>query len=299
MRAILAALLLAAASPAGAARAAPLVPEPSWHPAVLDVPLPDGRTARALLLRPDRPRGTLVMLPGGAGTIGIGADGTVARADNVVIRTASLWLARSYALLVADADANLRGARASPAYGAAVAALVDEARRSVPGPVVLVGTSQGAIAAVNGAGRAGVSGLVLLEAVSRLGASRETVFEAAPAAVTAPVLVVADAADRCPVTPPGDAHNIVPHRRRLHPRVPRRRAAARRAGRGRARLRLAVAARLPRHRGRDGGARGGLARALRLRQAPRRKTPDGRRRLARAGAKAYKGDVPTIFGTVR
>ena len=200
--------MLAAAIPQGAARAAALVPPPGWHPAVLAVPLAAGGTVRALLLRPDRPRGVLVMLPGGDGEVGIGVDGTIARADNVVIRTAPLWLARGYALLVPDAGENLRGTRSSPAYGAAVAALVADARRAVMGPVALVGTSQGAIAAVNGAGQGGVSGLVLLEAVSRLGGSRETVFDADPAAVSAPVLVVASAADRCPVSPPGDAGRI-------------------------------------------------------------------------------------------
>ena len=84
-----------------------------------------------------------------------------------------------------------------------------EAHRAVPGPVAIVGTSQGAIAAVNGAAHApDVSGLVLLEAVSRRGGSGETVFDAGPGAVTAPVLVVANAADRCPVTPPEDADRI-------------------------------------------------------------------------------------------
>ena len=200
--------LLAAATPQGAARAEGLVPPPGWHPAVLAVPLAGGGTLRALLLRPDRPRAALVMLPGGDGEIGIAADGTVERADNVVIRTAPLWLARGYALLIPDAGDNLRGTRSSPAYGAAVAALVAEVRRTVPGPVALVGTSQGAIAAVNGAGQGGVSGLVLLEAVSRLGGSHETVFDADPAAVSAPVLVVAGAADRCPVSPPGDAARV-------------------------------------------------------------------------------------------
>lgn len=199
--------LLAAAPLSAGARAAALVPDPAWHPAVIALATPGGRI-HALRLGPARPRATLVMLPGGDGEVGIGPDGTVARADNVVIRTAPLWLARGDALLIPDSDANLRGVRSSPAYGAAVAGLVAAARRAAPGPVVLVGTSQGAIAAVNGAGRAPVDGLVLLEAVTRRGGSGETVFDAGPAAVTAPVLVVANAADRCPVTPPADAGRI-------------------------------------------------------------------------------------------
>ena len=207
MRCVGLALLAGVAS--GMASAAALTPLPAWHPAVLDLPLPGGGAERALLLRPGNPRGTLVMLPGGAGEVGIAADGTMAHADNVVIRTAPLWLARGYAVLIPDAGGTLRGRRSSPAYAAAVDALVAEAHRAVPGPVVLVGTSQGAIAAVNGAAHAGgVAGLVLLEAVSRRGGSGETVFDADPGAVTAPVLIVANAADRCPVTPPQDAPRI-------------------------------------------------------------------------------------------
>ncbi|WP_237476836.1 alpha/beta hydrolase [Lichenibacterium dinghuense] len=205
-RALLA--LLAAALPAAAA-AASLTPPAAWRPAVLDVAVPGGGAERALLLRPADPRGTLVMLPGGDGEVGIAPDGTMEHADNVVIRTAPLWLARGWALLIPDAAGNLRGSRASPDYGAAVAALVAEAERRVPGRVVVVGTSQGAIAATNGAARApGVSALVLLEAVSRRGGSGETLFDADPGAVTAPVLVVANAADRCPVTPPEDADRV-------------------------------------------------------------------------------------------
>lgn len=200
---------LATSLMADTARAAPLTPPPAWHPAVLDLPLPGGGGVRALLLRPASPRGTLVMLPGGTGEVGIAPDGTMAHADNVVIRTAPLWLARGYAVLIPDAGGNLRGRRSSPASAAAVAALVEAARRAAPAPVVLVGTSQGAIAAVNGAAHApGVAALVLLEAVSRRGGSGETVFDADPGAVSAPVLVVANAADRCPVTPPGDAPQV-------------------------------------------------------------------------------------------
>ena len=194
---------------AGVVLAASLTPAPAWHPVVRDLALPGGGSERVLLLRPDHPRGTLVMLPGGAGEIGIAPDGTLARADNVVVRTAPLWLARGYALVIPDTGENLRGERSTSEYGAAVAALVTDAHRSIPGPVVLVGTSQGAIAAVNGAVHAsGVAGLVLLEAVSRRGGSGETIFDADPGAVTAPVLVVANAADRCPVTPPEDAPRI-------------------------------------------------------------------------------------------
>jgi hypothetical protein len=77
--------------------------------------------------------------------------------------------------------------------------------------VFLLGTSQGSIAAMNGAAHLGpdaIAGVVLTESVSRLGGSHETVFDAEPQAVTVPALVVANRDDRCQVSPPADAQKI-------------------------------------------------------------------------------------------
>jgi pimeloyl-ACP methyl ester carboxylesterase len=77
--------------------------------------------------------------------------------------------------------------------------------------VFLLGTSQGSIAAMNGAAHlpAGqIAGLVLTESVSRLGASHETVFDADPQDIRVPALVVANHDDRCTVAPPQDAPKI-------------------------------------------------------------------------------------------
>ncbi|WP_156370221.1 hypothetical protein [Novosphingobium sp. Leaf2] len=61
-------------------------------------------------------------------------------------------------------------------------------------PVILLGTSQGAIAAMNGAAHAApasINGVVLSESVSVMGGSGETVFDADPDKVRVPALVVA------------------------------------------------------------------------------------------------------------
>jgi hypothetical protein len=181
---------------------------------VLDVPLADGDTQRILYVAPPHPRATLVMLPGGAGDVGLERDGDIRHDHNFVVRTRAAWVARGYAVLIPDAldHENLRGLRSSPGYARLVAALVSTAHDRARGPVFLLGTSQGSIAAMNGAAHAApgsIAGVVLTESVSVVGGSHETVFDADPAAVRVPALVVANRDDACSVAPPGDAPRIV------------------------------------------------------------------------------------------
>lgn len=181
---------------------------------VVDLPLGDGLDQRVLYDAPPHPRATLVMLPGGSGDIGVRRDGDLRHADNFVIRTRADWVARGYAVLIPDTvdQANLRGVRSSPAYGRLVDGLAAYARDQAPAPVFLVGTSQGTIAAMNGASHARpglIAGLVLTESVSVPGRrSTETVFDADPQGVRVPVLVVANRDDACDVAPPEMAPRI-------------------------------------------------------------------------------------------
>ncbi len=182
-------------------------------PRVIDLPLADGGHQRVLFSTPSHPRGTIVMLPGGAGDVGLDRDGDVEHGDNFVVRTRALWNARGYGVLLPDTidRTNLRGLRSSPAYAQMVGALVDLAHRQAPGPIFLLGTSQGSIAAMNGASHArpgSIAGVVLTESVSVMGGSGETVFDADPRQVRAPTLIVANRDDRCTVAPPGAAPRI-------------------------------------------------------------------------------------------
>jgi hypothetical protein len=179
----------------------------------LSIKVASGGDQRALYVSPAHPLATVVMLPGGAGDVGIEADGSLEHSHNFVVRSRALWVARGFAVLIADAvdDQNLRGARSSPAYGALVGDLVAAAKAQNPAPVFLLGTSQGSIAAMNGAAhlRDGqTAGVVLTESVSRLGGSGETVFDAHPDRVRVPALVVANQDDRCSIAPPQDADKI-------------------------------------------------------------------------------------------
>jgi predicted alpha/beta-hydrolase family hydrolase len=172
-----------------------------------------GQNQRVLLAAPSDLRGTIVMLPGGAGDVGLNRDGDVRNGDNFLVRTCALWNARGYAVLIPDTldHASLRGVRSSPDYARLVGELVAFAREQHHGPVFVLGTSQGSIAAMNGAGylQAGsISGVVLTESVSVMGGSGETVFTAHPERVRVPALIVANSDDRCDVAPPGAAQQI-------------------------------------------------------------------------------------------
>lgn len=181
---------------------------------VVDLPVEGGLRQRVLYDAPPNPRATLVMLPGGSGDIGVRRDGDLRHRDNFVVRTRGDWVARGYAVLIPDsvAQGNLRGVRSSPAYGRLVDGLAAYARDHALAPVFLVGTSQGTIAAMNGAAHARpglIDGLVLTESVSVPGRrSTETVFDADPQAVRVPVLIVANRDDACAVAPPEMAPRI-------------------------------------------------------------------------------------------
>jgi hypothetical protein len=92
---------------------------------------------QAVLLRPTgAPIGSLVLLAGGDGQIGVGPKGSIARGDNQLVRTRGDYAARGFAVLVPDA-------------GVAVAAAV-EYMAAIKRPVTLVGTSRGTQRAATG-----------------------------------------------------------------------------------------------------------------------------------------------------
>lgn len=204
LRVLLAVLLLA---PCAAARAAPAVRDLAFA----------GGTERVLLLAPDRPRGTVVLLPGGDGAIRLAADGSIGAPTNFLVRSRNHWVELGYAVLLPDVpagSAGLLGRRMTDSYAAAVAALVAFARQSSPAPVWLVGTSQGTNAVVNAASRmrhGEIAGIVLTASLTRPGKAadlKETVFDADLAAIDVPALIVSHADDACRLSPPGDGARL-------------------------------------------------------------------------------------------
>jgi pimeloyl-ACP methyl ester carboxylesterase len=188
------------------------VPDQKPADMVYDLPLAGGQQ-RILYVRPPSPRGTIVMLPGGDGGVEIDTGGDFAHGKNFVVRTRDLWRAHGYAVMIPDAvdGRNMRGLRSSPQYATIIQELVRFARAKSPGPVFLLGTSQGSVAAMNGAAhlpKGELAGVVLTESVSRQSISGETVFDVAPDSVAVPALIVANRDSACRVAPAADAPRI-------------------------------------------------------------------------------------------
>jgi pimeloyl-ACP methyl ester carboxylesterase len=205
-------LLLAAVVVAAAVHAQR--PDAAPSEKLIDLPLAAGDHQRVLFAAPPKPKAAIVMLPGGSGEIGLTRGGDIRHNDNFVVRTRGLWNARGYAVLIPDTidRANLRGLRSSPEYARVVIGMIGFAHDQVAAPVFLLGTSQGSIAAMNGAAHAPpetLAGVVLTESVSVLGGSGETVFDANPQDVRVRALVLANQDDRCDVAPPAMAAKIV------------------------------------------------------------------------------------------
>jgi hypothetical protein len=90
-----------------------------------------------VLLKPKgEPAGSLVLLAGSDGNIGVGPNGTVRRGGNQLVRTREAYAARGFAVLVPDAGVDVA---AAVKYMAAVKQ-----------PVTLVGTSRGTQRAAEG-----------------------------------------------------------------------------------------------------------------------------------------------------
>ena len=180
---------------------------------VSDIPLAGGGSERVVFTSPANPTAILVMFAGGDGIVEIADTGTIYRlSNNFLMRTQPLWLAQGFAveILGAPNNASLNGQRKTEAYADAIGRAVAFARTRASAPVWLVGTSAGTTGAANGAARltGRVAGLVLTSSVTRQKSGGETVFDTNLAAITVPVLIVANRRDSCIDTPPDDAAMI-------------------------------------------------------------------------------------------
>jgi len=93
--------------------------------------------SRAVLLKPAAPRASVILMPGGDGQIAAGSGGAIGRLKgNQLVRTRKAYEAHGLAVLVVDADVNLKAA-------------IDY-MRAIKGPVTVVGTSRGTLRAAEG-----------------------------------------------------------------------------------------------------------------------------------------------------
>src|SRR5216684_1738226 len=105
--------------------------------------------SRAVLIKPNAPRASVILLPGGNGGIAAGDHGEInALKFNQLVRTRQAYAARGLAVLVVDANTPLDGAV--------------QYMGAIKRPVTVIGTSRGTIRAAQGiAGGARPDALVL------------------------------------------------------------------------------------------------------------------------------------------
>ena len=84
---------------------------------------------QAVLIKPAKPIGSIILLAGGDGRIGVEAGGVITRQGNQLVRTRMAYARKGFAVLVPD-----RGYELAPLV---------ELMKGVKGPVTVVGTSRG------------------------------------------------------------------------------------------------------------------------------------------------------------
>jgi dienelactone hydrolase len=183
-----------------------------------------GQKVRALLVKPENPVGSVVLLAGGHGNLNISPSGAIGWGrGNQVVRTRAAYAAAGYAALVLDIAPDLKqGKKAVSKYrwslkhaadiGAAVAYM-----RSVAKPVYIVATSRGSLSAFNAVTRQ--KGDTLPDAMvvtsgmlMDFGGKRPSVQRnvAGIGDIKLPVYLIYHEKDRCSFTPSSSAARFKP-----------------------------------------------------------------------------------------
>jgi hypothetical protein len=155
--------------------------------------------SRAVLIKPNAPRASVILLPGGNGGIAAGDHGEInALKFNQLVRTRQAYAARGLAVLVVDANTPLDGA---VQYMAAI-------KR----PVTVIGTSRGTIRAAQGiAAGARPDALVLTSGLlSAESGSGQNVMSILGSPASLPrTLVIHHSQDSCRLTLPAGVEPFV------------------------------------------------------------------------------------------
>lgn len=170
-----------------------------------------GQQIRAILIAPQNPVGSVILLAGGHGKLDISADGKIGwGSGNQLVRTRVDYARAGFAVLVPDIAPDLKtstgvvqGYRYSARHGHDLGALV-QFMRGIKTPVVLVATSRGAVSAgaalahATGQGRPDAVVLTAPMLVS-IGDNQPNFAQAAgsPARARLPLLLVGHAKDAC------------------------------------------------------------------------------------------------------
>jgi dienelactone hydrolase len=196
-------------------------PEPALAQSidVVEIASRDQRV-RALLLKPARPAGSVILLAGGHGNLALGKDGRIGwGAGNQLVRTRAAYSRAGFATLVPDIAPDLKQGsggvaryRWSKRYAQDIGALIAY-MRPIAAPVYLIGTSRAALSVAKGAVELS-AGAVRPDAVVITSGMLVHISAAQPSAernvgglerVRQPILLVYHEKDACPYTPAASA----------------------------------------------------------------------------------------------
>jgi len=148
--------------------------------------------ANAVLLRPNAPHGSIILMPGGDGVIAAGPNGEINRLKlNQLVRTRHAYMARGFAVLVVDAGTDLANA---VNYMAAI-------KR----PVTVVATSRGTIRAAEGIARGARPDKLVLTSgflTNESGGNQNVASILGSPAALPPTLIIHHRQDTCRFTQP-------------------------------------------------------------------------------------------------
>ncbi len=186
------------------------------------VTTPRGVRQSFILLKPEKPVASVILLAGGHGALGLKSATSMRWGSaNFLVRSRELIATRGLQVAVLDAPSDQQDGmkatfRMSAEHAVDIAAVAARLKASLDRPVWLVGTSMGTFSAARGAmGAKAVDGLVLTSTITRskphwniATSHRNGVASLALEQVRVPTLILAHRQDGCDITPPGDVAKL-------------------------------------------------------------------------------------------
>lgn len=171
---------------------------------------------RALVVKPEKPIGQVILLPGGGGDIGLTESGQITApqmADNFTVRTRGIYADAGYVTVIPDTAGDMvdlmRNRESIAKNREDILAIAAAMKKDSTLPLWLVGTSASgwrlAVAAPELESRVGIAGIVLTATVVW---APEVMFVAA-SKITVPILIVHHHDDACYYSKPDAIPSLV------------------------------------------------------------------------------------------
>jgi pimeloyl-ACP methyl ester carboxylesterase len=185
---------------------------------------PRGSKQAFILIKPQKPVASVILLAGGHGALGLRSATSMAwGSQNFLVRTRDNFARQSFMVAVVDAPSDHQGSRGMNAifrmsgqHASDIGAVVAYLKKQANVPVWLVGTSMGTFSAAGGAiSLKSINGLVLTSTITRAkpnwniaGSHSHGVASMRLSAITVPTLIVSHRKDGCDITPAADTPKL-------------------------------------------------------------------------------------------